>query len=291
MDRWALNSDTWKLELAASTHRIHSTQAILFYSRPLRSRAAINAITTNAVTSRATFPHLRNFGLYPNSGVNIAATTTHMVEMATADVQGVRDRQAITSQAEGQIHHTPARVGPDANDDSHGNLEAAQSQLPAETTAPSEPLYSVLTSRQKQVTVMIVSFVAMVSPLSGNIYYPAIPALAKQFHVSTTAIQLTITAYQVSPHHRRLYTCLCPGSPPYSNNSRCSDLSRYCSILHCKLFRQPRPETCIRYLPCHLPGRQHWIGSTIQLPGSSGAAVSTIDWILSHRRAGRRGGR
>ncbi|CAN8097030.1 unnamed protein product [Discula destructiva] len=67
----------------------------------------------------------------------------------------------------------------------------------AAVAAPVEPLYSVLTFRQKQTMVMIVSFVAIISPLSGNIYYPAIPALSKEFHVSATLIQLTITVYQI----------------------------------------------------------------------------------------------
>jgi Ca2+/Na+ antiporter len=61
-----------------------------------------------------------------------------------------------------------------------------------------DPLYSVLTSRQKRTAVMIVSFVAMISPLSGNIYYPATTALAKEFKVSESLIQLTITTYQVT---------------------------------------------------------------------------------------------
>ncbi|KAF7518611.1 hypothetical protein G7054_g13391 [Neopestalotiopsis clavispora] len=60
-----------------------------------------------------------------------------------------------------------------------------------------DPLYSVLTSRQKRTAVMIVSFVAMISPLSGNIYYPATTALAKEFKVSESLIQLTITTYQI----------------------------------------------------------------------------------------------
>lgn len=61
-----------------------------------------------------------------------------------------------------------------------------------------DPLYSVLTSRQKRTAVMIVSFVAMISPLSGNIYYPATTALAREFKVSESLIQLTITTYQVT---------------------------------------------------------------------------------------------
>lgn len=132
-----------------------------------------------------------------------------------------------------------------------------------ETTAknqPSEPadsdsLYSILPMRQKQAIIMIVSFVAMISPLSGNIYYPAIPSLAKEFDVSTTLIQLTITVYQVCFYvdivlHHRL-------------TSKCTDFPRYRAVIHCHLLGQPWPETCICHLPRCLPGRQYWPCSSV----------------------------
>ncbi|KAH8759969.1 putative MFS transporter [Diaporthe sp. PMI_573] len=111
--------------------------------------------------------------------------------MASADVHV---GQAITPKVEGpQISAGPVAD----NDGNHDHVKECGSEPAATATAPVEPLYSVLTPRQKQVTVMIVSFVALISPLSGNIYYPAIPALTREYHVSTTLIQLTITLYQI----------------------------------------------------------------------------------------------
>ncbi|KAG8531162.1 uncharacterized protein KY384_004520 [Bacidia gigantensis] len=67
-----------------------------------------------------------------------------------------------------------------------------------EIARPDEPpLYSVFTGGQKRLTVFVVSFVAMISPLSGTIYFPALEILAKHFHVSSSVIQLTITTYQI----------------------------------------------------------------------------------------------
>ncbi|KAI0023858.1 MFS general substrate transporter [Xylariomycetidae sp. FL0641] len=57
--------------------------------------------------------------------------------------------------------------------------------------------YSVFTTRQKKVSIMIVSFAAMISPLSGSMYYPATSTLAAHYGVSTSMIQLTITTYQI----------------------------------------------------------------------------------------------
>lgn len=110
--------------------------------------------------------------------------------MATADTH-VSD--AITHVADES--HVPDRG--DTNNDENGDLQVTKESV-TEVAASAEPPYSVLSSRQKKVTIMIVSFVALISPLAGNIYYPAISTLATEFNVSTTMIQLTITTYQVS---------------------------------------------------------------------------------------------
>lgn len=60
-----------------------------------------------------------------------------------------------------------------------------------------QPPFSVFSHRQKFTAVYVVSLVAVVSPLAGTMYYPALPILARDFGVSDTTIQLTITVYQV----------------------------------------------------------------------------------------------
>jgi len=86
-------------------------------------------------------------------------------------------------------------------DDNQLSDQAAKSE-PVTVTAmdvPGEgPPFSVFTSRQKMMTVYIASFVAMVSPLSATLYYPALTTLAADYHVSQSLMQLTITVYQVS---------------------------------------------------------------------------------------------
>jgi hypothetical protein len=114
--------------------------------------------------------------------------------MTTADSQV---EQADSREVEGS--QVPG--GSDVNNDDSGNLEEAKNEPVTEASAPVEPLYSVFTARQKRVIVMVVSFVAMISPLSGTIYYPATTYLATEFNVSISLIQLTITTYQVSRQH------------------------------------------------------------------------------------------
>jgi len=60
-----------------------------------------------------------------------------------------------------------------------------------------QPPHSIFENYQKSFIVATASFAAMSSPLSGNIYYPALQTLADQLNVSLTLISLTITTYLV----------------------------------------------------------------------------------------------
>ncbi|KAH8657705.1 major facilitator superfamily domain-containing protein [Xylariales sp. PMI_506] len=60
-----------------------------------------------------------------------------------------------------------------------------------------EPPYSAFSRPMRMTAVLVVSFVAMISPLSGSIYLPATSSLASDLNVSDSKIQLTITTYQI----------------------------------------------------------------------------------------------
>lgn len=57
--------------------------------------------------------------------------------------------------------------------------------------------YTILTEHEKIFTVIIVSFAALVSPMSSSMYYPALNSLAASLHVNPATINLTITVYMV----------------------------------------------------------------------------------------------
>ncbi|PLB45831.1 putative MFS transporter [Aspergillus steynii IBT 23096] len=72
---------------------------------------------------------------------------------------------------------------------------------PNEAKAPEtdnyEPPYCVLSERAKISTMLAASFAGMISPMSASIYYPALPTLANDMHVSNTLINLTVTTYMI----------------------------------------------------------------------------------------------
>jgi hypothetical protein len=68
------------------------------------------------------------------------------------------------------------------------------------TIAEEEPLelpYSVLSERVKVTVILTASFTAIISPISGSIYFPALNSIAADLGVSISLITLTVTTYLV----------------------------------------------------------------------------------------------
>ncbi|KAF1844623.1 MFS general substrate transporter [Cucurbitaria berberidis CBS 394.84] len=57
--------------------------------------------------------------------------------------------------------------------------------------------YSIYTSKEKWLIVAMVALAGFYSPLPANIYFPAIPTIARAFHKSNDAINQTVTIYLV----------------------------------------------------------------------------------------------
>lgn len=87
-----------------------------------------------------------------------------------------------------EIHTTTANGSPDtvASDDPETHPET-----------PSAPLHTVFTRPQRTFIVVMITLASFFSPLSGQIYFPAIPDIAKDYHTTTGRINLTITTYMI----------------------------------------------------------------------------------------------
>lgn len=74
--------------------------------------------------------------------------------------------------------------------------------MPNESTplladAPLNNPYSVFTPTQKRFIILAAALASSFSPLSANIYYPALNSIAADLEVSSSQINLTITTYMV----------------------------------------------------------------------------------------------
>ncbi|KAI1781535.1 MFS general substrate transporter [Hypoxylon cercidicola] len=78
------------------------------------------------------------------------------------------------------------------HDHTNGDVESAE-----QANQPPEPPYSVYTHREKASMILLVSFTAIISPLSGAIYLPVLPSLARDLNVSQSLINLTVTTYLI----------------------------------------------------------------------------------------------
>ena len=65
------------------------------------------------------------------------------------------------------------------------------------TDASAGPPYSVFTKGQKQFIIFMASWAGFFSPVSANIYFPALNVLAKDLKVSNSLINLTLTSYMI----------------------------------------------------------------------------------------------
>lgn len=58
--------------------------------------------------------------------------------------------------------------------------------------------YSAFTISQRRFIVFMASWAGFFSPVSSQIYFPALNTLAQDLHVSNSLINLTLTSYMVS---------------------------------------------------------------------------------------------
>lgn len=103
-----------------------------------------------------------------DTNLNEKTTTEHdhevEVEILPAD-----------SSTKGESSATPGTIA---------ELESAADQV-----ARQDAKYSVFTMRQKWAIVVLVACAGLFSPLGANIYFPAIPTLARAFHKTTQDIK------------------------------------------------------------------------------------------------------
>lgn len=82
-------------------------------------------------------------------------------------------------------------------DKANGQGEPDNPSQELEGQQPPEPPFSILSPSEKRFLIVIASLAALFSPLSANIYYPALNTLSEDLHESLSKINLTITTYLV----------------------------------------------------------------------------------------------
>jgi hypothetical protein len=60
-----------------------------------------------------------------------------------------------------------------------------------------QPPYTVFSTRQKLFVIIVATAASVFSPLSANIYFPALQKIRKELNVTEDVLNLTITSYMV----------------------------------------------------------------------------------------------
>lgn len=143
-----------------------------------------------------------------------------MSDHRATEIQSTAIGDSLT--VEGKQYHShhpegvPPQSAPEADQSSppeespkHGCLqrtpttqEEGEQALQAERTITGDaagPVYSVFSKNQKRFIVFMASWAGFFSPVSGQIYFPALNPLAKDLRVSDSLINLTLTSYMVRP--------------------------------------------------------------------------------------------
>lgn len=136
--------------------------------------------------------------------------TAHTENISNTEVQDsnlttASEKPAVDSQID--LNHPSNSTSNDPDTVQHGSLERVSTAKdegngnPAARTVTSTsaaaPVHSVFTKNQKRFIVSMASWAGFFSPVSGNIYFPALNSLASDLRVSNTLINLTLTSYMV----------------------------------------------------------------------------------------------
>ncbi|KAG2230859.1 hypothetical protein INT48_009240 [Thamnidium elegans] len=119
--------------------------------------------------------------------------------MATIYQQDSHSQESIVTVTTSQSS-TVTHISQDSNDKksiSSYESTATAYDLELNTYLPKEEPYSVFTGRQKLLIVSICCLTGIVSPLSANIYFPALNAIEKDLKTTTELINLTVTVYMI----------------------------------------------------------------------------------------------
>ncbi|KAK0357540.1 hypothetical protein LTR57_002452 [Friedmanniomyces endolithicus] len=98
---------------------------------------------------------------------------------------------SAASERSGRSTQTDHDRADNTNDVNPQDLESLQ------TVPTNSPPWSIFTPSQKRFIVLMVAIAGFFSPLSANIYFPALNTLSTDFHVTPAIMNLTLTSYMI----------------------------------------------------------------------------------------------
>ncbi|KAI1362045.1 major facilitator superfamily domain-containing protein [Xylaria arbuscula] len=103
----------------------------------------------------------------------------------------------VAPEQDGRGHYNGTEKDEMTASDIQSTTGVANTEPPAEVQAPLGKIYSVFTKTEKRAIVLAAAAGAFFSPLSAQIYFPALETLSKDLHISINEVNLTVTTYMI----------------------------------------------------------------------------------------------
>lgn len=146
----------------------------------------------------------------------------------------------------------------------------------------SRPNYSIFTTWEKRSIVLGAAAAAFFSPLTAQIYLPALNLLAVDFSISESQANLTVTTYMVRTASVRVAV---------EPTNLVADIPGFDSHVYWLVCRQYWATTCLYDLLHYLYRCQYWLCSGSFVSGPPSSAYAAVGWLkhnscaLSSRRS------
>lgn len=124
----------------------------------------------------------------------------HHIELQEALDRPQQRHETITSEKSEEAIESPSTTrasSPSTDHREHRPKNEIHDAEALSTVQSNSPPYSTFSKRQKHWIVFLAAFGGFFSPLSANIYFPALTTLTSDFHVSSTLMNLTLTSYMI----------------------------------------------------------------------------------------------
>ncbi|OJD35229.1 major facilitator superfamily transporter [Diplodia corticola] len=126
------------------------------------------------------------------------ATADHSGSVPTHDHTESRGHDEDTVQAAGENVAPDRHMPAEDHETSEARNETTTTDVEAAAAEPAPPpIHSVFSKKTKLLIITMTTMASFFSPVSGQIYLPALNTLAKEFHVSLADINFTVTSYMI----------------------------------------------------------------------------------------------
>lgn len=114
-----------------------------------------------------------------------------------SQIEKIKDNNSIMSRSSGDTTSTAYGITTVEPKKLEEGRKTTTTQLSPAAKEENQPAYSVFSKNEKLLIVIICCLTGIVSPLSANIYFPALNVIQSDLHTSTGLINLTVTVYMV----------------------------------------------------------------------------------------------